>query len=51
MLKAALARLGSDAEIEIIPGRDHGNLLDRSLRDRIAREMAARFREHFRNGR
>lgn len=42
-LKEALAKLGSDANIEIVPGRDHG-LRDKALRDRIAREMAERFR-------
>jgi S-formylglutathione hydrolase FrmB len=43
LLKAFLVRLGSSAAVEIIPGRDHGNLLDRAMRQRIAREMAARF--------
>jgi pimeloyl-ACP methyl ester carboxylesterase len=42
-LKESLARLGSDADIEIFPGRDHG-LRDKAIRDRIAREMAERFR-------
>lgn len=43
LLKEALVRLGSDAVIEIHPGRDH-NLRDKAVRDRIAREMADRFR-------
>lgn len=43
-LKESLARLGSDAVVEIVPGRDHGNLVDRKMRERIAREMAAQFR-------
>ncbi len=42
-LKESLARLGSDAVIEIHPGRNHG-LRDKAVRDRIAREMADRFR-------
>jgi pimeloyl-ACP methyl ester carboxylesterase len=42
-LKESLAKLGSDADIEIIPGRDHA-LRDKAIRDRIAREMAERFR-------
>jgi hypothetical protein len=41
-LKESLARLGSDAVVEIHPGRDHG-LRDKAIRDRIAREMADRF--------
>jgi len=45
-LKAALATLpGSDAVIEIVPGRDHGNLRDRAMHERIAREMADTFRQ------
>jgi S-formylglutathione hydrolase FrmB len=42
-LKESLTKLGSDANIEIVPGRDHG-LRDKAIRDRIAREMAERFR-------
>lgn len=42
-LKESLARLGSDAAIEIFPDRDHG-LRDKAIRDRIGREMAERFR-------
>lgn len=41
-LKESLARLGSDAVIEIFPGRDH-KLRDKAVRDRIARQMAERF--------
>jgi hypothetical protein len=44
LLKEALARLGSDAVVELFPGRNHGTLLDRGLRQRIAREMAEQFR-------
>jgi S-formylglutathione hydrolase FrmB len=46
LLKDALARLGSDAAVEIFPGKHHGDLLDAALRQRIAREMAATFRKH-----
>jgi hypothetical protein len=42
-LKESLARLGSDAVVEIHPGRDHG-LRDKTIRERIDREMAERFR-------
>lgn len=42
-LKESLQRLGSDANIEIVPGRNH-NLRDKAIRDRIDREMADRFR-------
>jgi Putative esterase len=48
LLKESLAKLGSDAVVEIVPGKDHGSLLDRALRERIAKEMAERFRESFR---
>ncbi|WP_165250097.1 alpha/beta hydrolase-fold protein [Paludisphaera soli] len=40
-LKAALEKLQSDAVVEIIPDKDHGNILDRSLTSRIDREMKA----------
>ena len=44
LLKESLAKLGSDAVVEIFPGKDHGTLMDRRLRERIAREMAEQFR-------
>jgi S-formylglutathione hydrolase FrmB len=50
LLKESLRILGSDAVIEIIPGKDHGNLLDAAMRQRIAREMAEQFRNHLRQG-
>jgi hypothetical protein len=40
LLQESLRRLGSDAVVEVIPGRDHGTVVDRALRERIAREMA-----------
>jgi pimeloyl-ACP methyl ester carboxylesterase len=39
LLKESLAKLGSDAVVEIIPGRDHGNVLSPELAERIDREM------------
>ena len=42
LLQKALKDLGSDAVVEIFPGRDHGTLMDQKMRDRITREMAAR---------
>jgi pimeloyl-ACP methyl ester carboxylesterase len=41
LLKESLARLQSDAVVEIVPGRDHGTLLDRNLAQRLDREMKA----------
>jgi enterochelin esterase-like enzyme len=46
-LKESLEGLGSDAVVEVVPGRDHGTLVDKKMRERIAREMA----EAYRNGR
>ncbi|TMQ31831.1 MAG: hypothetical protein E6K70_21890 [Planctomycetota bacterium] len=48
LLKTSLAGLGSDAVIEIVPGRDHGSLLDQAMRRRINGEMADTFRRHYR---
>ena len=41
LLKESLAKLGSDAVVEIIPDRDHGTLLDPQLAERLDREMQA----------
>jgi S-formylglutathione hydrolase FrmB len=41
LLKEALEKLGSDAVVEVFPGKDHGSLVDKALRARIAQEMAA----------
>jgi S-formylglutathione hydrolase FrmB len=46
LLKQSLRELGSDAVIEILPGRDHSTLMDGKLRQRIAQEMAAQFKRH-----
>ncbi|HUG91561.1 MAG TPA: alpha/beta hydrolase-fold protein [Planctomycetaceae bacterium] len=42
-MKESLERLGSDAVVEIHPGKDHGSLLTAALRERIRREMTAAF--------
>jgi S-formylglutathione hydrolase FrmB len=44
LLQESLKKLGSDAVVEIFPGRDHGTLIDTALRQRIAREMAEQYR-------
>jgi len=41
LLGETLKELGSDAVVEIFPGRDHSSLMTTELRRRIAREMAA----------
>jgi hypothetical protein len=41
LLKESLAKLGGDAVVEIVPDRDHGNLLDAALAERLDREMKA----------
>ncbi|MGE3820423.1 MAG: alpha/beta hydrolase-fold protein [Isosphaeraceae bacterium] len=41
LLKTSLEALGSDAEVEIVPGRDHGTVIDRALIERFDREMNA----------
>src|SRR5262249_55038825 len=46
LLKESLAKLGSDAKVEIFPGKDHGSLMDRAMRERIAKEMAETFRKN-----
>lgn len=43
LLQKTLKDLGSDAVVEIFPGRDHGTLMDQKMRDRITREMAQAF--------
>lgn len=40
LLKELLDRLGSDAVVEIQPGKDHGSILTPELRDRFRLEMA-----------
>lgn len=45
LLQESQKKLGSDAVIEIFPGRDHGNLMDGAMRQRIAKEMADAYRK------
>jgi S-formylglutathione hydrolase FrmB len=49
LLGESLRKLGSDAVVEIIPGRSH-QLFDTKLRERINREMAERLRQSLRPG-
>jgi pimeloyl-ACP methyl ester carboxylesterase len=44
LLQESLKKLDSDAVVEIVPGRDHGTLLDKVMRERINRGMAETFR-------
>ena len=41
LLKESQARLGSDADIEILAGKDHSNILDAALAERIDGQMQA----------
>jgi len=45
LLKASLEKLGSDAAVEIFPGKDHGTLMDSAMRTRISKEMADAYRK------
>jgi S-formylglutathione hydrolase FrmB len=44
LLRDTMKKLGSDAVVEVFPGKDHGSLMDRAMRARIAREMETRLR-------
>ncbi len=47
LLKQTLEQLASDAVVEIIPGRNHGNIRDPGLDQRVVRELLADFaRDH-----
>jgi pimeloyl-ACP methyl ester carboxylesterase len=46
LLKESLTKLGSDAVVEVVPGRDHGNLIDAKTRERMNKEMAEAFRKN-----
>lgn len=46
LLGQTLAQLGSDAKIEVVPGKDHGSILTRELISRMRREMSASFLAH-----
>jgi hypothetical protein len=47
-IKATLKGLGSDAEIVMVNGKDHFNLMSPDMRQRIANEMAAQFLAYYR---
>jgi hypothetical protein len=47
LLKQSLAKLKSDAVVELIPKKNHMNLLDPKLTARIQREMAASYLKSF----
>jgi hypothetical protein len=47
-LGESLRRLGSDAVVELFPGKDHGSLMTSELRGRIQKEMAAAYRRSLR---
>jgi hypothetical protein len=51
LLRESLKKLGSDAVVELFPGKDHRTLLDRPMRERIAREMAVAYRHWREHGR
>ncbi len=45
-LKGALKEIGSDAEIEIVPGASHGSVVTAKLIKRIRRQMSQAFFKH-----
>jgi len=47
LLKKSLQELGSDAVVDIFPGKDHGSLLTQQLRSRIREEMVEAFLRAF----
>ena len=42
LFKESLETLGSDAVVEIVPGRDHATVIDATLAERLDREMQRR---------
>ena len=46
LLQKSLKKLGSDAVVELHPGKDHGTLMSQELRQRIRREMTEQFLQH-----
>ncbi len=46
LLKESLDRLGSDAVVEIVPGRNHMNVIDREMLARVDRELLEIFDAH-----
>jgi len=49
-LRDALRRVGSDAVVELVPGKDHGSLLTGELQQRMRREMVAAYLSHHEPG-
>ena len=49
-LKDSLAKLGSDAAVEIIPDRDHGSILDAKMTKRLDLEIKAATAQYRRDG-
>ncbi len=47
LLKKTLADLGSDAQVEMVPGKDHSNLMTKELRDRQKREMLEAYSKYY----
>ncbi|MDR3635150.1 MAG: alpha/beta hydrolase-fold protein [Isosphaeraceae bacterium] len=45
LLQASLVKLGSDAQVEIIPGKDHSTLLDKTFAGRLDRELSGAWSE------
>lgn len=43
LLKESLMRLGSDAQVEMLPGRDHFDLFQGGLKNRIEQQMAEKW--------
>ncbi len=46
LLAKTLKELGSDAQIEIVPGANHGSFLTADRRTKIRRQMSAAYRKH-----
>jgi hypothetical protein len=46
LLKEALGKLGSDAVVEVVAGKDHGTIVDKVLRERMQKEMAEAWRRN-----
>jgi len=44
LLAQSLERLGSDAQVTVVPGKDHSSLLDAELARSIRQQMSAQFR-------
>jgi len=47
LLKQTLADLGSDAQVEMVPGKDHGSLMTKELRERQKREMLEAYSKYY----